>query len=88
MPARRKDPKGRVLKAGEGYRKSDGLYSFRYKDIRGKVKAIYDSDLKELRKKEKEVLKQIDDGVDYAAGDITVIELVEKYIGSIPTGKN
>lgn len=80
MPARRKDPKGRVLKAGEGYRKSDGLYSFRYKDIRGKVKAIYDSDLKELRKKEKEVLKQIDDGVDYAAGDITVIELVEKYI--------
>lgn len=48
MPARRKDPKGRVLKAGEGYRKSDGLYSFRYKDIRGKVKAIYDAGTRKL----------------------------------------
>lgn len=46
MSARRKDSKGRVLKEGEGYRKSDGLYTFRYKDIRGKIKAVYDSDLR------------------------------------------
>lgn len=40
MPERRKDPKGRVLKQGEGFRKSDNLYSFRYKNVRGKVKAF------------------------------------------------
>jgi len=26
------------------------------------------------------VKKEIDDGIDYAAGEITVIELVEKYV--------
>ena len=80
MPEKRKDHKGRVLKEGESYRKKDKLYMFRYKDVRGKVKAIYDSDLKSLRKREKEILKQIDDGIDYASGEVTVIELVEKYI--------
>ena len=80
MAARRKDPKGRVLKDGESYRKSDNLYTFRYKDVRGKVKAIYDSDLKKLREKEKEVLKAAEDGMNYASGEITVIELVKKYI--------
>ncbi len=80
MPDRRKDPKGRVLKEGESYRKSDGLYTYRYKDVKGKVKAIYNADLKSLRDMEKELLKDIGDGLNYAAGQITVIELVEKYI--------
>lgn len=80
MPEKRKDHKGRVLKEGESYRKKDKLYMFRYKDVRGKVKAFYDSDLKSLRAREKEILKQIDDGINYAAGEVTVIELVEKYI--------
>ena len=80
MSARRKDHKGRVLKDGESYRKSDNLYTYRYRDIRGRVKAVYASDLKELRYKEKKIQKYIDDGLDYAAGEITVIELVEKYI--------
>ena len=80
MVERRKDPKGRVLRPGEGFRNSDNLYTFRYKDPSGKVKAIYDSELKELRKKEDKILKEIDDGIDYAAGEINVIELVEKYV--------
>ena len=80
MVERRKDPKGRVLRPGEGFRKSDNLYTFRYKDPSGKVKAIYDSELKELRKKEDKILKEIDNGIDYAAGGINVIELVEKYV--------
>ncbi len=80
MPERRKDPKERVLRQGEGFRKSDNLYSFRYKDARGKVKAIYDPDLKALREKENVILKEIDDGIDYASGEITVIQLVEKYV--------
>ena len=80
MAERRKDPKGRVLKDGESYRKSDNLYTFRYKDVRGKIKAIYSPNLKELREKEKEIQKQLDDGIDYAGGQITVIELVERYV--------
>ena len=41
MAARRKDPKGRVLKEGESYRKSDNLYMYRYRDMRRKTKAVY-----------------------------------------------
>ena len=80
MPEKRKDPKGRVLKDGESYRKSDNLYTYRYRDIKGKVKAVYAPDLKQLRVKEEAIQKEIDDGIDYAAGAVTVIELVEKYI--------
>ena len=36
--------------------------------------------LQELRQKEKEIQKQLDAGIDYEAGQITVIELLEKYI--------
>ena len=32
---------------------------------------IYSSDLKELREKEKAIQKQLDEGIDYAAGAIS-----------------
>ena len=38
--ANRKDAKGRVLKAGESQRK-DGIYMYRYTDIRGKRQSVY-----------------------------------------------
>ena len=57
MSERRKDSKGRVLRTGESERK-DGLYQFRYEDISGKRQTIYDRDLNELCKKEKEIQKQ------------------------------
>ena len=79
MSAKRKDNKGRVLKTGESQRK-DLIYQFRYTDCRGNRHTIYAPTLQELRQKEKEIQKLIDDGVDYAAGQITVIELLEKYI--------
>lgn len=80
MSEKRKDAKGRVLRTGESQRK-DLIYQYRYTDIRGKRQTIYSSDLKELREKEKEIQKQLDDGIDYAAGQITVIALLERYIG-------
>lgn len=79
MSKKRKDNKGRLLRTGESQRK-DLIYQYRYTDFRGKRQTIYDSDLQELRKKEKEIQKQVDDGLDYEAGQITVIELLEKYI--------
>ena len=77
MSEKRKDAKGRVLRTGESQRK-DLIYQYRYTDIRGKRQTIYSSDLKELR--EKEIQRQLDDGIDYAAGQITVIALLERYI--------
>lgn len=79
MGEKRKDHKGRILKAGESQRK-DGIYQYRYTDCRGKRQCVYSPTLQELRQKEKEIQKQIDDGIDYEAGQITVIELLEKYI--------
>ncbi len=76
---KRKDHKGRILRTGESQRK-DLIYQYRYTDIRGKRQTIYSSDLKELREKEKEIQKQLDEGIDYAAGKATVIALVERYI--------
>lgn len=80
MSEKRKDAKGRVLRAGESQRK-DLIYQYRYTDIRGKRQTIYSSDLKELREKEKEIQKHLNDGIDYAAGRATVISLLERYIG-------
>ena len=36
--------------------------------------------MKELREKEKVIQRQLDDGIDYAAGEVTVIALLERYI--------
>ena len=77
MSEKRKDHKGCILKAGESQRK-DGIYQ--YTDCRGKRQCVYSPTLQELRQKEKEIQKQIDEGIDYEAGQITVIELLEKYI--------
>lgn len=79
MAEKRKDHKGRILRTGESQRK-DLLYQFRYKDNHGKRQTIYDSDLHTLREKEKQIQKDLDDGIDYSMGNITVLELVERYI--------
>lgn len=79
MPEKRKDCNGRVLKTGECQRK-DLLYQYRYTDARGQRKTVYANTLKELREKEKDIQKHLDDGLDYAAGQITVIALLERYV--------
>ena len=78
MSDKRRDQKGRVLRTGESQR-ADLRYEFRYKDVRGKRRSIYSIDLKERRAKEEEVLSAAKAGVDYAAGQITVLELLECY---------
>ena len=77
--SRRKDNKGRVLRTGESQRK-DLIYQYRYTDIRGKRQCVYASDLKILREKEDEIQKNLDDGLDYSGGEITVYELLQRYI--------
>lgn len=79
MSEKRKNNKGRLLRAGESQRK-DLTYQFHYTDVTGKRRTVYTSDLQELRKKEKTIQKDIDDGINYCEGNVTVIELLERYI--------
>lgn len=76
---RRKDSKGRVLKKGESEVK-DGRYQYRYNDVFGTRKTVYANGLNELRELEKRIEKDIGDGIDYSKGQMTVYELVERYL--------
>ncbi|MBR2949484.1 MAG: site-specific integrase [Lachnospiraceae bacterium] len=79
MSEKRRDNKGRILRTGESQRKN-GMYEFRYTDANKTRRAIYDMDLVRLRKKEDEIKVMQHDGIDYAGGAITVIQLLERYI--------
>ena len=76
--SRRKDNKGRVLRTGESQRK-DLIYQYRYTDALGNRKCIYASDLKTLREKEDELQRSLEDGLDYAGGEITAAQKRKAY---------
>ena len=90
---KRRDKKGRILRNGESQR-TDGRYAFVYTDCFGKQKFLYSWKLEStdplpagrrpcqsLREKEKAVLKDINDGITPYGDNLTVLELVKKYIG-------
>lgn len=81
LSEKRKDSKGRILKEGESQRKN-GTYDYRYINVHKKRCCIYAKTLKELREKESQIQKDLADGIDYAAGEITVSELVDRYFDS------
>lgn len=69
----RKDGKGRVLRKGEHYRKTDGRYSYIYTDPLGKKRTIYAKSLVTLRQKEDELVRDQMDGLNvYVAGSADV----------------
>ena len=76
---RRKDSKGRVLKKGEDERK-DGRYQYRYTTHKGKRSYVYADTLHELREKEDRIEQDIRDGIDYDARNITVLEMIDKWL--------
>lgn len=92
MSEKRRDKKGRILRNGECQR-DNGLYQFDYVDVFGKAKCVYSWKLEEtdplpkgkrkcisLREKEKEILKDLDDGLIPYGGNLTVYELSKKYV--------
>lgn len=92
MSEKRRDNKGRILRNGECQR-SDGRYQYDYIDLYGNSKCLYSWKLeptdslpqgkrkcKSLREKEREVQKNIDDGIVPYGGQLTVLELTQKYI--------
>lgn len=89
--SKRKDKKGRILRSGE-YQRKDGRYQFEYIDANGQAKCFYswkleDTDplpsgkrkCKSLRAQERELQRDIDDGIVPYGGQLTVLELVQKY---------
>jgi len=94
MSEKRRDNKGRILRTGEQQR-TDGRYLFTYKDpVTQKNKFLYSWKLEphdkvpagrkndlSIREKEKQVEDSIRNGTAYRAGNVTVLELVERYTG-------
>ena len=89
---RRKDNKGRVLNDGESQR-ADGRYIYQYTDVLGNRKSVYSWKLLpsdktpsgkrkglSLREKEKQITADLNSGIIPCSGNMTVLELVEKYI--------
>lgn len=88
---KRRDSKNRLLQNGESQDK-DGRYVYRYVDALGKRKAVYSwrlvstdrvpagrkADIS-LREKEKNIQMEISHGV--CSEDMTVLELVDRYLG-------
>lgn len=91
MPKRR-DNKKRILRKGEGQR-SDGRYYFKYQDAKGDTHFVYswklepydippvgkDAELS-LREMEKQIIRNIEDGILGYDSRITVLELVRLYL--------
>ena len=92
MSEKRRDNRNRILRNGESQRK-DGRYAFKYIDATGKPQFVYSWKLEEtdklptgkrddlsLREKEKLIQKDIDDQIVPRGGEMTVEELVRKYL--------
>ena len=97
MSEKRRDNKNRILHNGESQRK-DGRYMFKYVDENGKAKYFYSWRLDKndvmprgkrsepsLREKEKELEQNLFNGLVSDGANMTVLELVEKYL-SLKTG--
>lgn len=92
MGEKRRDKKGRILRNGESQR-ADGRYAYVYNDCFGKPKFVYSWKLEttdplpagkrpcvSLRDKEKAIRKDIDDEITTYGGNLTVLQLVQKYL--------
>ena len=94
MSEKRRDKRGRILHNGE-MQLSDGRYRFKYVDVNGKERFVYSwrldhNDLRpvgrrrdlSLREKEKQIQADLFDHIVSNGGNMTVLELVEKYIST------
>lgn len=90
MSEKRRDNKNRILRTGESQRK-DGRYAYKYIDTFGKPQFVYSWKLVPtdktpagkrddiaLREKEKEIQKDLDDGIDHIGKKMTVCQLYAK----------
>ena len=79
MAEKRKDNKGRNLRTGESQRK-DGRYMYRW-TVEGKEKTVSALSLEELREKERQIQRDMEDGVDSRKADTTTLnDMFTKYM--------
>ena len=76
---KRKDNRGRVLKDGETFRKSDKLYMYRWTAKDGKRHTIYDATLEGLREKEEQIKHDLRDGIRAGESNITLNDVYELW---------
>ena len=97
MNEKRRDKKNRILRTGESIR-PDGRYQYKYVDTNGKKRVLYSWKLEStdklpagkrdcvaLREQIKEVQRILNSGLAVNGGDMTVLQLVERYI-ALKTG--
>ena len=90
--SKRKDSKNRVLRKGEG-QSSDGRYYFKYQDAKGDTHFVYSWKLEpydippvgrtaelSLREIEKQIIRNIEDGILGYDSRVTVLDLVKLYV--------
>lgn len=76
--AKRYDKKHHLLRTGETER-ADGYYTYRWTSRNGKRCSVTASSLEELRKKEKQIFKDISDGIRADAQNVTVNDLFKLW---------
>lgn len=89
---KRRDDKGRLLRNGE-YQRKDGRYVYKYTNLNGEVRCLYASRLEPkdkvpegrkrlpaLRELEEQVLQNQWNGIADFGGDLTVLDLAERYV--------
>jgi hypothetical protein len=94
MSSKRKDNKGRVLHNGE-YQQKNGRYRYKYYDCAGKERYLYSWRLDKndrmpegkkygpsLREQEKELQTMLSGHIALNGGNLTVLELVRRYIAT------
>lgn len=97
MSEKRRDNKGRILRNGE-IQLSTGRYRYKYRDLYGTERVVYSWRLDKndrtpagkkkepsLREKEKQIAADIFEQIVPNGGNLTVVQLVEKYV-SIKNG--
>ena len=94
MSEKRRDNRNHILHEGETQRK-DGSYVYKYRDLDGTPRYVYSRRLDKndrtppgkrrdlsLREKEREIQANLFNQVSSTGSDMTVLELVEKYIST------
>ncbi len=95
MSEKRRDSKNRILRNGESQDKKTGRYIYKYYDILHKPHFLYSWKLEPtdklpagkkdgpaLREKIRQLQKDMVDGIDVQGSEMTVLELVKRYIAT------
>lgn len=95
MSVKRRDSKNRILRNGESQDKKNGRYIYKYYDILHKPHFLYSWKLEptdklpagkkddlSLREKIRNLQRDLNDGIDVQGGEMTVLQLIKRYLAT------